>query len=116
MTTEKSAKYDGVADYFLFFSPTLQVPSLTSPELAAPISDSRGIATWLCAKQPELLPEEHKEAIARLMEKLYHFHLKALNIPADAANTGIPNKAAAMLENPGLSEQHRRALEIKSVL
>ncbi len=93
-----------------------QVPSLTSPLLAAGLSDSQQIAKWLCDKQPELVPAAHKEVIENLMEKLYRFHFKALNIPPEAAANGLPNVAAAMLENASISEKHRRALEIKSIL
>ncbi|KAJ3473981.1 hypothetical protein NLG97_g10047 [Lecanicillium saksenae] len=92
-----------------------QVPSLTSRLLPSALSDSQQIAKWLCDKQPELIPADHKETIERLMDKLYSFHFKALNIPPEAAANGIPNVAAAMLENVNISEKHRRALEIKSI-
>lgn len=88
------------------------MPALTSPALPATINESRDIASWLCQQQPELIPEEHKDAIDKRMTKLFFYHAKALTIPAD----GIPNKAAAMLENPNITEGHRRALEIKSIL
>ncbi|OAA74051.1 Thioredoxin-like protein [Cordyceps fumosorosea ARSEF 2679] len=92
-----------------------QVPCLTSALLPSGLSDSRDIAKWLCEKQPELVPAAHKEAIDELMDKLYSFHFKALNIPPEAAANGIPNVAAAMLESSSISEKHRRALEIKSI-
>ncbi|TQV93064.1 hypothetical protein V2A60_003624 [Cordyceps javanica] len=92
-----------------------QVPSLTSTLLASGLSDSQQIAKWLCEKQPELVPAAHKETIDKLMEKMYSFHFKALNIPPEAAANGIPNVAAAMLEDSSISEKHRRALEIKSI-
>lgn len=92
------------------------MPSLTSPLLPAALGDSQKIAEWLCEKQPELVPAAHKIVIERLMEKLYSFHFKALNIPPEAAANGIPNVAAAMLERGNITEKHRRALEIKSVL
>ncbi|KAJ6444119.1 thioredoxin-like protein [Purpureocillium lavendulum] len=66
--------------------------------------------------QPELLPEEHRETIDRLMNKIYAYHAKALLVAPDDRKDGIQNQAAAMLENPELSETYRRALEIKSVL
>lgn len=40
----------------------------------------------------------------------------ALSVTLEDSRDGIPNKAAALLENPELSKGHRRALEIKSVL
>lgn len=80
------------------------------------LCDSQQIAKWLCDQQPELVPAAHKEAIDSFMEKLYSFHFKALNIPPEAAANGIPNHAAAMLEDGSISEKHRRALEIKSIL
>ncbi|OAA75580.1 Thioredoxin-like protein [Akanthomyces lecanii RCEF 1005] len=92
-----------------------QVPSLTSPLLPSGLSDSQQIAKWLCDKQPELVPAAHKETIDSLMEKLYRYHFKALNIPPEAAANGLPNVAAAMLEDSSISEKHRRALEIKSI-
>ncbi|KAM3518663.1 hypothetical protein NHJ13051_008017 [Beauveria bassiana] len=92
-----------------------QVPALTSDTLESGLGDSQVIAKWLCEKQPELLPAAHKDTIDRMMEKLYHFHLKALNIAPEAASNGIPNVAAAMLEDASISDKHRRALEIKSI-
>lgn len=92
-----------------------QVPTLTSALLPSGLSDSHQIAKWLCDKQPELVPAAHKETIDGLMEKLYKFHLKALSIQPEAAANGLPNVAAAMLENASISETHRRALEIKSI-
>lgn len=92
-----------------------QVPALTSPLLDSTLDESRDIADWLCQKQPELLPEEHRETIDRLMNKIYAYHAKALLVAPDDRKDGIQNQAAAMLENPELSETYRRALEIKSV-
>lgn len=89
---------------------------LTSPALPSPIDDSYDISRWLCEKQPELLPDQHREDIDRLLGKLYDFHAMALSIAHDDRNDGIPNQAAALLENPELSKRYRRALEIKSVL
>ncbi|UNI24373.1 hypothetical protein JDV02_010124 [Purpureocillium takamizusanense] len=92
-----------------------QVPALTSPLLDFNIVESRDIAEWLCQKQPELLPEEHRETIERLMGDMYSFHAKALLVAPDDRKDGIQNQAAAMLESPELTGAHRRALEIKSV-
>lgn len=91
---------------------TNQVPALTSTSMPLAINESRDIANWLCEKQPELLPADHKDSIGKFMEKLFLYHAKALNIPAN----GITNQAAAMLENPNITAGHRRALEIKSIL
>lgn len=91
------------------------VPSLSSPVLAAPMTDSRDIARWLCEKQPELLPSSQKETIERLMDLLYNFHAKALCTPEEQRIHGVPNYAAAKLESKDISESYRRALEIKSV-
>ncbi|KAL7947679.1 hypothetical protein V8C42DRAFT_315221 [Trichoderma barbatum] len=92
-----------------------QVPALTSPALASPLTDSYDISKWLCEKQPELIPEKHRETIQNLMEKLYSFHAMTLMIGPDEKKHGIPNQAAELLENKGLTERHRRALELKSV-
>ncbi|KAM4064877.1 Thioredoxin-like protein [Hirsutella rhossiliensis] len=92
-----------------------QVPALTSAALDSMLDDSRDIAKWLCERQPELLPEEHRETIERLMDKLYAFHCKALLVAPEDRNHGFPNQAAAMLESTDLSEKHRRALEMKSI-
>lgn len=92
------------------------MPALTSDTLESGLSDSQEIAKWLCEKQPELIPAAHKDTIDKLMEKLYRFHLKGLNIAPEAASNGIPNVAAAMLEDASISDKHRRALEIKSIL
>ncbi|KAI9904054.1 hypothetical protein N3K66_000583 [Trichothecium roseum] len=102
-------------DYLVNVNPKGSVPSLTSPSLPSALTDSRDISTWLCDKQPELLPEEHKENIVRLVDMLYDFHAMALMISPDDRKDGIPNQAAALLENPDLTEPHRRALEIKSI-
>lgn len=87
-----------------------QVPTLTSPALESTLDDSRDIANWLCERQPELLPEEHRETIERFMGKMYAFGAKALLVAPDDGRDGFPNKAAAMLERSDLSERHRRAL------
>ncbi|KJZ75799.1 hypothetical protein HIM_04956 [Hirsutella minnesotensis 3608] len=92
-----------------------QVPALTSPALESTLDDSYAIAKWLCKRQPELLPEEHRETIERLMDKLYTFHAKVLLEPPENQKHGVPNQAAAMLESTELTEGHRRALEIKSL-
>lgn len=89
---------------------------MTSPALPLTLDDSHEIAKWLCEKQPELVPEEHRETISRLMDGIYSFHAKPLVVAAEERNHGIPNQAAALLENASISEPHRRALEIKSVL
>lgn len=94
----------------------MQVPALTSPHLEAPILESRDIGAWLCERQPELLPTEHRETIRRLVDKMYAHHANALLVAPEVRKDGLPNKAAAMLENPWLSRAHRRALEVKSVL
>ncbi|PHH76894.1 hypothetical protein CDD82_3764 [Ophiocordyceps australis] len=107
-------------DYLTKVTPKGQVPVLTSTALEAPLDDSRDIAKWLCAKQPRLLPQEHREVIESLMDKIYAFHATALLVASedrkDDFKESLPNKAAAMLERSDLSEGHRRALEIKSVL
>ncbi|KAK5998772.1 hypothetical protein PT974_01154 [Cladobotryum mycophilum] len=103
-------------EYLTLINKKGQVPSLTSASSPS-LDDSHDIARWLCQRQPELLPEEYKDIILRLMEKLYSFHAMALSIGPETRKhgIGIPNQAAALLENPDLSENHRRALEIKSV-
>jgi glutathione S-transferase len=93
-----------------------QVPALTSASFASPLAESYDISKWLCEKQPELIPEEHRERIQSLLEKLYSFHAKTLTIGPNEKKHGIPNKAAELLEQKDLTEAHRRALEIKSVL
>lgn len=50
------------------------------------------------------------------MGKLYSFHAMALTASREVRKHGIPNQAAALLEKKDLTEGHRRALEIKSVL
>ncbi|PTB45317.1 hypothetical protein M441DRAFT_64980 [Trichoderma asperellum CBS 433.97] len=92
-----------------------QVPALTSAAFSSPLAESYDISKWLCEKQPDLIPEEHREAIESLMDKLYSFHAKTLTIGSDQKKHGIPNRAAELLEQKDLSESHRRALEIKSV-
>ncbi|RFU75034.1 thioredoxin [Trichoderma arundinaceum] len=92
-----------------------QVPALTSPALPAPMTESYDISKWLCEKQPELVPEQHREEIQTIMDKLYSFHAKALTAGPEEKKHGIPNQAAELLEKKDLTEGHRRALEIKSV-
>lgn len=58
------------------------------------------------------MPHGHRDVINNWLNKFYAYHRKALSIPKN----GIPNKAATMLEDTNLSESHRHALEIKSVL
>lgn len=92
------------------------MPALTSPALASPFTDSYDISKWLCEKQPELIPEDHREIIQKMMEKLYSFHAMTLTIGPDERKHGILNRAAELLEKKDLTERHRRALELKSVL
>lgn len=84
--------------------------------LPSTVDDSYVIAKWLCQQQPELVPEEHRETIDRLMDKIYSFHAMALVVPPEERKEGIPNQAAARLEDSSITEPHRRALEIKSIL
>lgn len=93
-----------------------QVPALTSDAFTSPLAESYDISKWLCKKQPDLIPEQHRETIQSLMDKLYSFHAKTLTIGSDEKKHGIPNRAAELLEQKDLTEPHRRALEIKSVL
>ncbi|CAM1502021.1 Fc.00g040050.m01.CDS01 [Cosmosporella sp. VM-42] len=93
-----------------------QVPALTCFEFPSTLDDSCDIATWLCEKQPELLPKEYQEIISGLVDRIYSFHITPLVVNPTSKTYGIPNRAAARLESNDISEQHRRALEIKSVL
>lgn len=93
-----------------------KVPALTSPALPSPLTDSYDISKWLCEKQPELVPEKHRETIWGIMDKLYSFHAVTLTIGPDEKKHGISNQAAELLEKKNLTERHRRALELKSVL
>ena len=95
---------------------TAKVPALTSRALASPLTDSHDISKWLCEKQPELVPEYHRITIQKIMDKLYSFHAMALTIGREQKKHGIPNRAAELLEKKDLTEHHRRALEMKSVL
>ncbi|KAL7796500.1 hypothetical protein V8C37DRAFT_400258 [Trichoderma ceciliae] len=92
-----------------------QVPALTSAALLSPLTDSHDISKWLCEKQPELVPDEHRETIQSTMDKLYSFHAMTLTIGPDEKKHGIPNQAAELLEKKDLTKTHRRALELKSV-
>ncbi|QPG94593.1 hypothetical protein C2857_006487 [Epichloe festucae Fl1] len=91
------------------------VPVLTSPTLVAPIDDSHKISRWVCRQQPRLVPGKHRQAIGELLDELYEIHAIAFSTTRDVMRNGIPNQAAALLENPSLSEGHRRALEIKTM-
>lgn len=93
-----------------------QVPVLTSPALPASLNDSRSISSWLCKMQPELIPEEYEEDVARLMGDICSLQVIPLVSTAEDRQWGVPNGAAALLEKSGLSAKYRRALEINSVL
>lgn len=80
------------------------------------MTESRDILSWLCQKQPELLPDEYREDIESCLEAFYSFHVVALTSWPEERLSGIPNQAAAMLERTDISTSHRRCLEIKSVL
>lgn len=92
------------------------MPALTSQALASPLTDSRDISNWLCEMQPELVPDSNRTMIQSIMDKLYSFHAMALTVGREEKKHGIPNRAAELLENKDLTEHHRRALEMKSVL
>ena len=62
------------------------------------------------------MPTERKEDIIRLMDEIYAFHAMALTIPEEDRLHGVPNMAAALLERSDISEEYRRALEMKSIL
>lgn len=92
-----------------------QVPSLIlSSDIT--LKDSFDISNWLCDQQPELLPAECREGTLTLIREFYSFHARALTAYPDDSKDGFPNRAAAKLEQSGISESHRRQLEIKSVL
>ncbi|KAF7548073.1 hypothetical protein G7Z17_g7281 [Cylindrodendrum hubeiense] len=101
--------------YLTLVNTKAQVPVLTSPALQASLEDSQSISLWLCRKQPELIPEEHEEAISCLMDKICSFQVEPLVVPAENRQYGLPNEAAALLEKNGLSPKYRRALEINSI-
>ena len=50
------------------------------------------------------------------MDEIYAFHAMSLIIPSEFRKDGIPNQAAALLEKADLTQGHRRALEIRSLL
>lgn len=93
----------------------IQVPALTSPQMPSALDDSHDIIDWLCERQPELIPEEHRETIERLVQKMYAFHALPFAIKPEDRKYGIPNQAAEKLEHTDISEEHRRALEIRSL-
>ncbi|KAL6880982.1 hypothetical protein J3F83DRAFT_20242 [Trichoderma novae-zelandiae] len=102
-------------EYLTLVNTRGQVPALTSRALASPLTDSYDISDWLCERQPELVPEYHRNTIQSIMDKLYSFHAMALTIGPYEKKHGIPNRAAELLERKDLTEHHRRALEMKSV-
>ncbi|POR38766.1 Thioredoxin-like protein [Tolypocladium paradoxum] len=66
-----------------------QVPALTSPALESALDDNHDISKWLCARQPELVPDEHREGIERLMDKIYAYYAKALLVAPEDRNYGL---------------------------
>jgi glutathione S-transferase len=84
--------------------------------LPSALTDSHDILNWLSEQRPVLIPEKHRETIDRLMGKFYAFHMQALMLRPEDQKYGIPNQAAAQLERSDISEEHRRALEKKSIL
>ncbi|KAH7019970.1 hypothetical protein EDB80DRAFT_212466 [Ilyonectria destructans] len=101
--------------YLTLVNTKAQVPVLTSPHLPASLDDGRSVALWLCKEQPELVPEEHEEAISSLMDKIYSLQAISLALSAENQQYGFPNEAAALLEKNDLSPKYRRALEINSI-
>ncbi|VUC33192.1 unnamed protein product [Clonostachys rosea] len=106
---------ENLSEDFLTLNPKGQVPVLASPALSQPLTDSYEIAKWLSLQQVDLIPEEHNVIITKIMDGLHGIHAEALALSPDICKDGIPNQAAAMLENSQLAASHRRRLEIKSI-
>ena len=79
-------------------------------------TDSKEMIGWLIDNYPELVPSTHSESIKRLVDDFYSFPARALVMLKDDSKDAFPNIAAEVLEQTGITEPHRRQLEIKSVL
>ncbi|CAG9995849.1 unnamed protein product [Clonostachys byssicola] len=106
---------ENLSEDFLILNPRGQVPVLASPALSEPLTESYEIAKWLSLQQTDLIPEEHNVIITKIMNDLHEIHAQALALSPDICKDGIPNQAAAMLEQNKLTASHRRCLEIKSI-
>lgn len=97
------------------FSLIFQVPVLAnSAVLATPIADSMKMTIYMATLYPDLIPHERQEEIKALLTELHALNYFSLSFP------GRPQMAEFLvgtvqkrLDNPGLSDRYRKALEFK---
>jgi glutathione S-transferase len=102
-------------DFLLTINPKGQVPAMTSPSLAEPLTDSLPITYHICELYPHLAPGENKEFIYRLLKELHAIQYLSLSFtPAQNRAGGITIAIEKLLERGDISEKYREALKWKA--
>ncbi|KAL9119122.1 MAG: hypothetical protein Q9187_004325, partial [Circinaria calcarea] len=98
--------------YLLAVNPKGQVPTLTSPALPIPLTESLDITDLICQSYPKLLPPTHRPIIERLLADLHAIQPLSLSIPPpEDRAAGIPNPSIEKsLARPDISDAWRDAL------
>ncbi|ETS87868.1 hypothetical protein PFICI_01696 [Pestalotiopsis fici W106-1] len=93
-----------------------QVPVLTNEQhLTEPMPESVDISYYICDWYPQLLPKEHEAVIRSLVQELHQINYGVLTFgPGSRHPTRLVAKVEELLEQPGLSESYRSALERKA--
>jgi glutathione S-transferase len=94
-----------------------QVPALTSPKLADPITESVDIILFMANFYPSLLPHEHKDTIQELLQEGSTIQLASLSTPPhklEQYSSGVPALYIQdLLNREDISPQYRKSLEFK---
>jgi glutathione S-transferase len=93
---------------------------MTSPELTEPITESLEITLHIAQFYPNLLPQQHKATILKLLEELHAIQPLSLSISPSNLNEesgDIPSTSfEKLLLSDDISPQYRKSLEYKREL
>ena len=90
---------------------------MTSPSLAAPLTDSLDITHLICEHYSSLAPEEHAQIIFSLLEELHQIQYLSLSFKPHHNRAGNVTKAIEeRLAEAEPSSEYRKALEWKMKL
>lgn len=109
---------DQLTEGYLKVNPKGQVPALDSGALPSSLTDSVDITRWACDEYPELAPAQHREKIFRLLQDLHKIQYLSLTFRPDEMlggkiTAGIEGSIQRRLNQQGISDSYRRALEVK---
>lgn len=93
----------------------LQIPVLDVKK-GTPIQDSLEITHFIAERYPNLIPEGHQEEITALPKELHdvnYFSLSFAKFGGAHVAAGLAAAVEKILQDPGISDRYRSALEIK---